>query len=287
MKIRIAVPSKGRISDPSVAILEKAGLKIEDPTNRRLFSKTNHENIEVMFVRAADIGSYVEDGVVDMGISGLDLISEANVQVEILSDLNFGKTSLVIASPEDCKIDSIGDINTNMTIATEFPNLTKEYLRSHGLDLKIHRLSGSTEIAPHIGVADLISDLTSTGETLKKNHLKIIDKILDSSIMLITNKNSYLKKKEIIDSVKISIDGVIEAENKRLLIMNLNKNDLSKIKDILPSMAGPTVSEVLAKDETLAIQVIVDENRVFELVNKLKNAGARDILVVQVERIIN
>lgn len=172
MKIKIAVPSKGRISDPSIDILEKAGLKLEEPTNRRLFSKTSHENIDIMFVRAADIGSYVEDGVVDMGISGLDLIIEAGVKVEILSDLNFGKTSLVIASSEDAKINSIEDINSNMTIATEFPNLTNQYLKSHDLNLKIHELSGSTEIAPHIGVADLISDLTSTGETLKKIILK-------------------------------------------------------------------------------------------------------------------
>jgi ATP phosphoribosyltransferase len=286
MKIKIAVPSKGRISDPSIAILEKAGLKLEDPSNRKLFSKTSHENIDIMFVRAADIGAYVEDGVVDMGISGLDLITEADVKVETLSDLKFGKTSLVIASPEESDISSLKDINSDMTIATEFPNLTRNYLKSNGLDLKIHKLSGSTEIAPHIGVADLISDLTSTGETLKKNHLKIIDKILDSSIMLIANKNSYLKKKEVIDSVKISVDGVIEAEDKRLLLMNLKKKDLTKIKDILPGMSGPTVSEVLAKEDTLAIQVIVNEKQVFKLVNKLKNAGARDILVVPVERII-
>ncbi|MDR3291656.1 MAG: ATP phosphoribosyltransferase [Methanobrevibacter sp.] len=286
MKIKIAVPSKGRISDPSIAILEKAGLKLEDPTNRKLFSKTSHENIEIMFIRAADIGAYVEDGVVDMGITGLDLITEADVKVEVLSDLNFGKTSLVIASLDDSNINSIDDISPDMTIATEFPNLTNNYLKSHNLDLKIHKLSGSTEIAPHIGVADLISDLTSTGETLKHNNLKIIDKILDSSIILITNKDSHLKKKELIDSVKNSINGVIKAADKKLLMMNLNKKNLSKIKNILPGMSGPTVSEVLAKEDTLAIQVIVNENQVFELVNELRNAGARDILVVSVERII-
>ncbi|MDR3223297.1 MAG: ATP phosphoribosyltransferase [Methanobrevibacter sp.] len=286
MKIKIAVPSKGRISDPSIAILEKAGLKLEYPTNRKLFSKTSHKNIEIMFVRAADIGAYVEDGVVDMGITGLDLINESGVNVEVLSDLNFGKTSLVIASLDDSNINSIDDVSPDMTIATEFPNLTNNYLKSHNLDLKIHKLSGSTEIAPHIGAADLISDLTSTGETLKHNNLKIIDKILDSSIILIANKNSYLKKKELIDSVKISINGVIKAADKKLLLMNLNKKNLSKIKDILPGMSGPTVSEVLAKEDTLAIQVIVNENQVFELVNQLKNAGAKDILVVSVERII-
>ncbi|MDR2873152.1 MAG: ATP phosphoribosyltransferase [Methanobrevibacter sp.] len=286
MKLKIAVPSKGRISEPTIAILEKAGLKLEDPENRRLFSKTTHWNIEVMFVRASDIGAYTEDDVVDMGVTGLDLIKESNADVEILGDLEFGKTSLVLASPEDSKIESIEDVKDNMIIATEFPNLTKTYLKSKNLNLKIHQLSGSTEIAPFIGVSDLISDLTSTGETLKKNHLKIIDTILNSSVKLIANKNSYLEKKELIDMVKISLQGVIEAKDKKLLIMNIKKKDLDKIKEILPSMTGPTISEVLAKEESLAIQVIISENQVFEIVKKLKSAGAKDILVVPVERII-
>jgi ATP phosphoribosyltransferase len=286
MKIKIAIPSKGRISEPAIAILEKAGLKLEYPKDRRLFSKTTHDEIDIMFVRASDIGTYVEDGVVDMGITGLDLIKESNVDVEILGNLEFGKTSLVIASPEKSGINSIEDIKDNMIIATEFPNITNSYLKSHGLNLKIHKLSGSTELAPFIGVSDLISDLTSTGETLKKNNLKIIDTILNSSIILISNKNSYLKKKELIDMVKISVEGVITAKNKKLLMMNIKKKDLPEIKEILPSMTGPTVSEVLAKEESLAVQVVINENQVFEIVKKLKSAGAKDILVVPVERII-
>ncbi|MDR1721956.1 MAG: ATP phosphoribosyltransferase [Methanobrevibacter sp.] len=286
MSIKIAVPSKGRISDPSIAILEKAGLRLKDSTNRKLFSKTNMENIDVMFARASDISQYVEDGVVDLGITGLDLVKESDVDVEILTDLKFGKTSLVIAAPEKSDINSFDDIKTGMTIATEFPNLTDSYLKSKGLKLKIHKLSGSTEIAPFIGVADLISDLTSTGETLNKNHLQVIDKILDSSIKLIANKNSYKNNKNLIDTVKISIEGVIEAENKKLLMMNVKKEDLPKVEKLMPSMTGPTVSEVLSVEDVVAVQAVVSENEVFDLVNKLKKAGARDILVVPIERII-
>ena len=170
MKLKIAVPSKGRISNPSLDILEKAGLGLKDNNNRKLISKTHNKNIDVMFARASDIPEFVSDGIVDMGITGIDLIQESESEVIELSDLKFGQTKLVLASPEDSKINSINDVTSEMTIATEFPTLTKKYLRSHDLEPKIVKLSGSTEIAPLIGVADLITDLTSTGTTLKMNH---------------------------------------------------------------------------------------------------------------------
>lgn len=290
MKIKIAIPSKGRISDPTVAILEKAGLGLKDASNRKLFSNTHNSDISVMFARAADIPEFVADGIVDMGITGLDLIKESNSDVEILTDLKFGQTSLVLASPEDSDINSLDDIKSEIVVATEFPNLTNSYLKSHGINAKIVELTGSTEIAPFIGIADIIADLTSTGTTLKMNHLIIIDNILDSSIKLIANKNEYFnnnEKKNLIDTVNISINGVIEAERKKLLMMNVSKDNLQIIKDLMPSMTGPTVSEVLSdREDTVAVQAVVDEEEVFDLVNKLKNSGARDILVVPIERII-
>ena len=291
MKLKIAIPSKGRISDPGVAILEKAGLGLKDAGNRKLFSKTHHNNIDVMFARAADIPEFVADRIVDMGITGLDLIYENDSDVEILADLKFGQTSLVLASPEDSDINSLDDVESGVVVATEFPNLTDSYLKDNGIDARIVELTGSTEIAPFIGVADIIADLTSTGTTLKMNHLKIIDTILDSSIKLIANKKSYNDENtainDLIDTVAISIKGVIDAERKKLLMMNVSKVDLANVQSLMPAMAGPTVSEVLStKEDTVAIQTVVDEEEVFELVNKLKNAGARDILVVPIERII-
>lgn len=286
MKIKIAIPSKGRISEPSINILEKAGLGLIDKNNRRLISKTYNNDIEVMFARASDIPGFVHDGVVDMGITGMDLIEESESDVLELLDLRFGQTKLVIATPDESNINSINDITTDLTIASEFPTLTKKYLKKHDLDLKIVKLSGSTEAAPFIGVADLISDLTSTGTTLKMNHLKIIDTILESSIVLITNKENYEKKKILIDAVNTSIKGVLDAERKKLIMMNVKEKDLNKVKDVMPSMAGPTVSEVLSKEKTVAVQAVINEDEVFELVNDLRTAGAKDILVVPIERII-
>ena len=286
MKIKIAVPSKGRISEPSIKILEKAGLGLKDSTNRKLFSSTYNENIDVMFARAADIPEFVDEGICDMGISGYDLIEEAGADVKILTDLQFGATKLVLASPEDSKINTKDDLKDGMTIATEFPNLTRKYLEENNLDIKIVKLTGSTEIAPFIGIADAITDLTSTGTTLNMNHLKIVDVILESSIKLIANKDSHKEKNNLVEAVSTSIQGVLEAGRKKLVMMNVAKENLCEVQKVMPAMSGPTISQVLSEEETMAVQAVVGEDEVFDLVNKLRNAGARDILVVPIERII-
>lgn len=286
MKITIAIPSKGRISEPSLTILERAGLGLKDNSNRKLISSTFNKSIDVMFARASDIPEFVAEGVVDMGITGIDLIQESESDVEKLVDLIFGQTSLVLASPEDSEINSSDDLKDDMVVATEFPVLTKKYLDNLNLNLKIVKLSGSIEVAPMIGIADLITDLTSTGTTLKMHHLKIIDNILDSAIYLIANKKALETKTELVEAISTSIKGVIDAEGKKLVMMNVAKEDLDKVKEVMPSMAGPTISEVLSKEATVAVQAVIDEDEVFELVNDLRNAGAKDILVVPIERII-
>ena len=286
MKIKIAITSKGRISEPSINILEKAGLGLIDKNNRKLISKTFNENIEVMFARASDIPKFVNNGVADMGITGVDLINESEAEVAELLDLRFGQTKLVLAAPEESDIKSADDITEDMIVATEFPVLTRKYLNEKGLDLKIIKLSGSTEAAPFIGIADLITDLTSTGTTLKMNHLKIIDNILDSTIKLIANKESLETRSELIEAVSTSIKGVLDADRKKLIMMNVKDDDLNNVKKVMPSMGGLTISEVLSDEKTVAVQAVIDEKEVFELVNDLRNAGAKDILVVPIERII-
>ena len=257
-----------------------------DKNNRKLISKTFNENIEVMFARASDIPEFVNDGVADIGITGRDLIAESEASVCELLDLRFGQTSLVIAAPEKSGIKSISDITNDMKIATEFPVLTKKFLESKGLNLKIVKLSGSTEAAPFIGIADLISDLTSTGETLRMNHLNIIDTILESTITLIANNESLNSKSELIESVSTSIKGVLDADRKKLIMMNVKYCDLEGVKNVMPSLGGLTISEVLSDEKTVAVQSVINEDEVFKLVNDLRNAGAKDILVMPIERII-
>jgi len=286
MQLKIALPSKGRISDPAVKLLEKAGIGIKDMANRKLFSETYDEEISVMFTRAADIPEFVADGAADLGMTGLDLIEEKDADVEILEDLNFGRAKLVLAVPEDSRIYNILDIDQDALVATEFPHLTEKYFQNKGLSVKIVELSGSTEIAPFIGVADIITDLTSTGTTLKMNHLKIIDTILESSIKLIANKESFKEKNEKIEAVRTGIKGVLDAEGKKLVMMNLDKESLEDVKKAMPGLTGPTVSQVLSNNDIVAVHAVVDEHEVFNTVNKLKKVGARDILVVPIERII-
>ncbi len=286
MRLKIALPSKGRISDPAVKLLEKAGIGIKDTTDRKLFSETHDEEISVMFTRAADIPEFVADGAADLGMTGLDLILEKDVEVEILEDLNFGKAKLVLAAPEDSKIESVYDIKEGSLVATEFPNLTESYLKNKGINVKIVELSGSTEIAPFIGVADVIADLTSTGTTLRMNRLRVIDTVLESSVKLIANKKSFIDKNEKIEAVRTGIKGVLNAEGKKLVMMNVHEDALEDVKKTMPGLTGPTVSKVLSDNGIVAVHAVVDEKDVFGVVNKLKKIGARDILVVPIERII-
>ena len=286
MQIRIAIPSKGRISEPSVNLLEKAGIGLVDNSNRKLFSKTFDSDIDVMFTRAADIPDYVADGAADMGITGKDLIAERDADVEILYDLGFGKTRLVIAAPEDSDIQSVEDLKKIKTVATEFPFLTSQYFKQKGIDVKILALTGATEVAPLIGVADVISDLTSTGTTLKTNHLREIDTIFESSIVLIANKDSFKEKATKINEIKLGISGVLHAEGKKLLMINVEKDKLEEIKAAIPGMGGPTISEIYGDDELVAVNSVISERDVFTTLNKLRKLGAKDILVVPIERIL-
>lgn len=286
MEIKIALPSKGRISDPAVKLLSKAGIGLKDAVNRRLFAETFDDQISVMFTRAADIPEFVADGAADLGMTGLDLIEEKEVNVEILEDLNFGRSKLVLAAPEDSDIKELGDVKDGSIVATEFPHLTERYFKNQGIPVKIVELSGSTEIAPFIGVSDLITDLTSTGTTLKMNHLQMVDTILESSVHLLANPESYQNKREKIEEIQTGVKGVLDAEGKKLVMMNVDEEVLDEVKNAMPGMTGPTVSQVLSNKGVVAVHAVVNEHEVFPVVNRLKKIGARDILVVPIERII-
>ena len=212
MKLKIAVPSKGRISDPSISILEKAGLGLKDNANRKLISATFNKDIDVMFARASDIPKFVEDEIVDMGITGVDLINESEANVKELVDLSFGQTKLVLASPEDSNINSIDDLTSDMVVATEFPTLTKKYLEEHGLTSKIITLSGSTEIAPLIGIADLHYGLLAKDNLSEEYNMKIakerFNDIISDVIKRKSNDKSIEKVVLLIGNDFLSADNV-------------------------------------------------------------------------------
>jgi ATP phosphoribosyltransferase len=284
--IKIAIPNKGRLHEPAVNILNRSGLKIVDIGERRLFASTVDPEIQILFLRTLDIPEFVYDGVADLGITGLDVVMETNYDVELLLNLNFGKARLVAAVPEESRVRSVRDIADGAKIATEFPRLAGEFFKKYGKKVEITKLSGATEIAPHIGVADVIVDLTSTGTTMTVHKLRVVEEILTTSAYLIGNKDSLRRNKAKIDGLVLALQSVLNAEKKKLIMMNVPKDALEDIKRIMPGMAGPTVSKVAAEVPMLAVNAVVDEEDVHRIINEAKKVGARDILVLPIERII-
>ncbi|MFW6437354.1 MAG: ATP phosphoribosyltransferase [Halococcoides sp.] len=281
--MRIALPNKGRLHDPSVALLERAGLHLIDGADRQLYAHTVDEDVTVLYARAADIPEYVSDGAADVGITGFDQAQEADRDnlVELL-DLEFGQCKLVLAAPEDGDIDEPADLEGG-TIATEFPTVTRTYLERAGVDAEITEVSGATELTPHVDIADAIVDITSTGTTLRMNRLKAIDDVLESSVRLVAREDVAEDPK--VAQVTMALSAVLSAEDKRYLMMNAPESRLDEVEDVLPGMGGPTVMDI-AGTEDVAVHAVVDEREVFETINRLKEIGASDVLVTEIERLV-
>ncbi len=282
--IRIAIPNKGRLHEPTVNLLKEAGLPVLEGATRKLFAKTTDPDITFLFARAADIPEYVQDGAADVGITGLDLISETSADVDVILDLKFGRAKLVLAVPDDSLIKSPQDLNS-MRVATEFPNITKRYFEELGVNIEIVKVSGACEMTPHVGIADAIVDISSSGTTLLTNHLKVIEDVFSSSVRLITNRESAAEKEKI-QYIKTAIESVLHAKGKRYLMMNVPADKLDAVKNILPGLAGPTVMKVESDDSILAVHAVVDVDIIFSTVSKLKDVGACGILVVPIERMM-
>jgi ATP phosphoribosyltransferase len=283
--VRIALPNKGRVSEPILELFERAGLHIVDHSERSLFAKTVDGDISLLFARARDIPEYVESGAADLGITGEDFIQESDARVETMLDIGVGKADLVLAVPEESGIRAITQL-ANKKIATEFPRVTRKFFDSHHIDVHIVEVSGATEITPHIGVADAIVDLTSSGTTLSINHLKIIAHVLRTSQKLIACEASLSKNEKKIAEIKLALESVIEAAGKRYLMMNVPVDALEAVKKKLPGLSGPTVMRVESSSPMCAVHAVVHERELYKIINELKGVGARDILIVPIERIV-
>ncbi|WP_458208446.1 ATP phosphoribosyltransferase [Haladaptatus sp. NG-SE-30] len=282
--MRIAVPNKGRLHDPSMELLEHAGLHTVDGADRKLYANTVDPDVTLLFARAADIPEYVSDGAADVGITGLDQVREADTgNVEDLLDLEFGQCRLVLAAPEDGDIDSIADL-AGKTVATEFPNIAAQYFAETDVSPEIVEVSGATELTPHVDMADAIIDITSTGTTLKVNRLAIIDEVLSSSVRLFAREDVVDDGK--VEQVVMALQSVISAEGKRYLMMNAPEDRLDEIRDVIPGLGGPTVMDI-AGNGKVAVHTVVDEREVFETINEVKQLGASGILVTEIERLVD
>ncbi|WP_226039758.1 ATP phosphoribosyltransferase [Natrinema sp. DC36] len=285
--MRIAVPNKGRLHEPTIDLLERAGLHLENGADRKLYADTVDPDVTVLFARAADIPEYVSDGAADLGITGFDQVQEARVDnVSELLDLEFGRCRLVLAAPEDGDIERLEDL-AGKTVATEFPNITADFFDDTGVEPDIVEVSGATELTPHVEMADAIVDITSTGTTLKMNRLAIVDEVLSSSVRLFGRDDVLDEPK--IDEVRTALSSVKQAEGKRYLMMNVPRDRLEDVRDVIPGLGGPTIMDIADEtddESTVAVHAVVDERNVFETITEVKNAGASDILVTEIERLV-
>ena len=280
--MRIAVPNKGRLHDPAVDLLERAGLHLVDGADRKLYADTVDPDVTVLFARASDIPEYVADGAADVGLTGLDQVRESGVDLVDLLDLEFGACRLVLATPEDGPVSEPGDL-AGGTVATEFPSITRAYFDDLGVDVDIVEVSGATELTPHVDIADAIVDITSTGTTLRMNRLAVVDEVLESSVRLFARPETADDSK--VEQVTTALGSVLAAEDRRYLMMNVDGGDLEAVKEVLPGMGGPTVMDIAGSD-AVAVHAVVEENQVFETIADLKDAGASDVLVTEIERLV-
>ncbi|MDR2944616.1 MAG: ATP phosphoribosyltransferase [Methanosarcinales archaeon] len=285
--IRIAIPNKGRLHEPTLALFKDAGLPVfgGGHESRQLISKTTDPEIMFIFARAGDIPLFVEEGTADLGITGLDLVAERKADVDCLIDLKYGSSRLVLAVPETSDIQKPEQLS-GKRVATEFPEVTKKYFDYLNIkDVEVIRVGGACEMTPHIGVAEAIVDITSSGTTMMINKLKAVDVVFDSKVFLIANKKSRETDEKIKD-VEIALESVLLAKTKRYIMMNVPAAALKDVEKVLPGMNGPTVMEVQGPEPMFAVHAVVDADTIFTIIRKLKILGARDLLVLPVERLI-
>lgn len=284
-RLRLAVPNKGRIARPIMDLVEKSGLHVTNGGDRQLIARTCDPAIEILFARPIDIPEYVANGAADIGITGRDMVLERGSTVTELLDLGIGAATLVLAVPDDAGVANPRDLD-GAKIATEFPAITRGYFSGLGLHVTIVPVGGACEATPYLGIADAIVDLSSSGNTLRTNRLRVIDTILESCTILIANPDSMTSHAGKIEELRLALESVIRAQGQAYVMMNVHREALDEVKTVLPGLSGPTVMDVASDQNLVAVHAVVAEERIYQLISLLKKAGARDILVMPIDRII-
>ncbi|MBE7178918.1 MAG: ATP phosphoribosyltransferase [Mucilaginibacter polytrichastri] len=279
--LKIAIQKSGRLNEKSVALLKNCGLSFENYKSS-LISPVGNFPLEILFLRDDDIPEYVQDGIADLGIVGENVIEETGVTVNYLQRLGFGRCSLKIALPNGSPINSIDDLS-GKAIATSYPNILQKYLDKNSINADIRTISGSVEISPALGMSDAICDLVSTGGTLKSNGLKPFADVLESEAVLIGRPalNGNLQVQELLQRIQ----SVLRARETKYVVLNVEKERLPGVLDLLPGVKSPSVLP-LAEDGWVAVHTVISENDFWVKINQLKDAGAQGIVVMPVEKII-
>jgi ATP phosphoribosyltransferase len=281
--LKIAIQKSGRLHEESVKLLKDCGIDIKNGGNK-LRTEADNFPMEIYFLRDDDIPQYVEDRVADIGIVGENVLYEKNKDVNIVEKLGFGKCRLSIAVSRTVDYSGIRSLDKKK-IATSYPHLVGKYLRDNKINAEIHEISGSVEIAPGIGLADAIVDLVSSGSTLLANGLKEAEVILRSEAVLIRNNSLSAERAALLDKLLFRIRAVKKAKNNKYVLLNAPNENLQRIISLLPGMKSPTVLP-LAEAGWSSVHSVISENEFWEIIEKLKDAGAQGILVVPIEKMI-
>lgn len=283
IKLRIAVQKSGRLYDESVKLLNECGIELRNVKDR-LKTVSDTFPMEVFFLRDDDIPQYVEDGVADIGIVGENVLYEKNKEADVVEKLGFGKCRLSIAVQRSQTYEGVQSLD-GKRIATSYPFLVSEYLRKHNISAEIHEISGSVEIAPGIGLADVVVDLVSSGSTLLMNGLKEVESILQSQAVLIKNKTLNKQQEILLEKLLFRIKAFKKAKRNKYVLMNAPNDKLKSIIALLPGMKSPTVLP-LAETGWSSVHSVLSEDEFWEKIEQLKAAGAEGILVVPIEKMV-
>jgi ATP phosphoribosyltransferase len=282
-RLRLAVPNKGRLVEPTVGLLRDAGLVFEEH-DRALVARVQNFDLDILFVRTNDVIEFVGDGVADLGITGIDLLAETGAELPRIRELGYGRCRLAAAAPNDSPYRAVEDLS-GVRVATAHPNTTRRFFEQRRVPVDVIPISGAVEVAPRLGLAEAIVDLVSTGSTLVMNGLRPIGDVLESEAVLVANPSSHRQRAGELAAIDTMLSAVIAARDRKYLMMNAPAGRLAELEALLPALESPTVIP-LAHDGMIAIHSVVGADEVWGLLPRLKAAGASGILVLPIEKIV-
>lgn len=282
-KLVLAIQKSGRLSDGSIDLLKLCGIKVSNGGNH-LKAVAEGFPMEILMLRDDDIPQYVADGVADIGILGMNEVLEKEKPIDVVKNLGFSKCRLSIAVPRDANYKGIKSLE-GKRIATSYPVILQNFLKEHNITADIHSISGSVEIAPGIGLADVIFEIVSSGGTLLSNGLKEVDIIMKSEAVLVANPSLNDEKKALLNKLIFRIEAVLKAKSNKYILLNAPENKLDEIVKLIPGMKSPTIVPLVEKG-WYSLHSVISENDFWEVIDNLKCAGAEGILVVPIEKMV-
>jgi ATP phosphoribosyltransferase len=282
-RLRLAVPNKGRMVEPTLRLLHDAGL-VFDEHDRSLVARVQNFDLDILFVRTNDVIEFVGDGVADLGITGIDLLSETGAELPRIRELGYGRCRLAAAVPNDSPHRAVEDL-AGLRVATAHPNSARRFFAERGIEVDVIPISGAVEVAPRLGLAEGIVDLVSTGSTLVMNGLRQIGDVLASEAVLVANPTALRDRAEQLAAIDTMLSAVIAARARKYLMMNAPATHLPELETLLPALESPTIIP-LAHEGMVAVHTVVGADEVWGLLPRLKAAGASGILVLPIEKIV-